>query len=176
MIGGILAETGRGADDGSGELFVAEADESDGSFLMFAPEVAIVTCVEADHLDNYAGPGRDRGRVRRVRRRGSAPAACWWPAPTTPGRGRWPHAARQLPIRVRTYGEAADADYRLSGIAPRGMTVGFQVTRGTGGARPDVASSPAAQRAAGRARAAQRPERHRRPGRLRASLASRSMR
>ncbi len=67
VIGGILAETGRGADDGSGELFVAEADESDGSFLMFAPEVAIVTCVEADHLDNYAGPGRDRGRVRRVR-------------------------------------------------------------------------------------------------------------
>ena len=56
MIGGILAETGRGADEGTGDWFVAEADESDGSFLMLAPEAAIVTCVEADHLDNYPGP------------------------------------------------------------------------------------------------------------------------
>ena len=55
VIGGILAETGLGADDGTGQMFVAEADESDGSFLMLAPEAAIVTCVEADHLDNYAG-------------------------------------------------------------------------------------------------------------------------
>ncbi len=55
VIGGILTETGLGADEGGGELFVAEADESDGSFLMLSPEAAIVTCVEADHLDNYAG-------------------------------------------------------------------------------------------------------------------------
>src|SRR5215475_13604547 len=54
MIGGILAETGLGAEDGAGAMFVAEADESDGSFLMLAPDLAIITCVEADHLDNYA--------------------------------------------------------------------------------------------------------------------------
>ncbi len=54
VIGGILAETGLGAADGSGATFVAEADESDGSFLMLAPDAAIVTCIEADHLDNYA--------------------------------------------------------------------------------------------------------------------------
>ena len=52
VIGGILAETGLGADVGSGRAFVAEADESDGSFLMLAPDAAVVTCVEADHLDN----------------------------------------------------------------------------------------------------------------------------
>src|SRR5499425_3624858 len=40
VIGGILTETGVGAEDGSGALFVAEADESDGSFLMLSPEVA----------------------------------------------------------------------------------------------------------------------------------------
>ena len=40
--------------DGSGQAFVAEADESDGSFLMLAPDAAVVTSVEADHLDNYA--------------------------------------------------------------------------------------------------------------------------
>jgi UDP-N-acetylmuramate--alanine ligase len=53
VIGGILAETGLGAADGSGAEFIAEADESDGSFLMLSPQAAVVTCIEADHLDNY---------------------------------------------------------------------------------------------------------------------------
>src|SRR5450755_3602930 len=53
VIGGVLAETGLGADEGSGEPFVVEADESDGSFLMLSPEAAVITCIEADHLDNY---------------------------------------------------------------------------------------------------------------------------
>ena len=53
VIGGILAETGLGADDGNGDAFIAEADESDGSFLMLSPSAAVVTCIEADHLDNY---------------------------------------------------------------------------------------------------------------------------
>src|SRR5580658_6449841 len=53
VIGGVLVETGLGAEDGGGMDFVAEADESDGSFLLLSPDVAIVTNVEADHLDNY---------------------------------------------------------------------------------------------------------------------------
>jgi UDP-N-acetylmuramate--alanine ligase len=53
VIGGILAETGLGAAEGTGDAFVVEADESDGSFLMLAPQAAVVTSVEADHLDNY---------------------------------------------------------------------------------------------------------------------------
>ena len=53
VIGGILAETGLGAAEGSGPAVVVEADESDGSFLMLAPDAAVVTSVEADHLDNY---------------------------------------------------------------------------------------------------------------------------
>lgn len=52
-IGGDLQETGTNAHDGSGELFVAEADESDGAFLVYSPYAALVTNVEADHLDNY---------------------------------------------------------------------------------------------------------------------------
>ena len=52
-IGGDLNETGSNAHDGSGELFVAEADESDGAFLVYSPHAALVTNVEADHLDNY---------------------------------------------------------------------------------------------------------------------------
>jgi UDP-N-acetylmuramate--L-alanine ligase len=52
-IGGELNESGSNAHDGSGEVFVAEADESDGAFLVYSPFAALVTNVEADHLDNY---------------------------------------------------------------------------------------------------------------------------
>jgi UDP-N-acetylmuramate--alanine ligase len=52
-IGGELATTGVNAAEGSGELFVAEADESDGAFLRYAPHAAVVTNVEADHLDHW---------------------------------------------------------------------------------------------------------------------------
>src|ERR1700691_1815089 len=49
------AEPGWGAEDGAGPDLVVEADESDGSFLMLSPYVAVITNVEADHLDNYSG-------------------------------------------------------------------------------------------------------------------------
>ena len=52
-IGGELNESGANAHWGTGEVFVAEADESDGSFLLFTPYAGIVTNVEPDHLDNY---------------------------------------------------------------------------------------------------------------------------
>jgi UDP-N-acetylmuramate--alanine ligase len=52
-IGGDLNESGSNAHDGSGRIFVAEADESDGAFLVYSPYGALVTNVEADHLDNY---------------------------------------------------------------------------------------------------------------------------
>ncbi len=53
VIGGDPNETGSGARSGAGELFVAEADESDGSFLLMRPAVGIVTNVEVDHVDFY---------------------------------------------------------------------------------------------------------------------------
>ena len=52
-IGGDLAATGVNAAEGTGPVFVAEADESDGAFLHYAPYAAIVTNVEADHLDHW---------------------------------------------------------------------------------------------------------------------------
>ena len=52
-IGGDLAQTGVNAAEGGGEVFVAEADESDGAFLVYRPHAAVVTNVEADHLDNW---------------------------------------------------------------------------------------------------------------------------
>jgi len=52
-IGGDLNESGANAYHGAGELFVAEADESDGSFLSYRPDVAVVTNLEPDHLDHH---------------------------------------------------------------------------------------------------------------------------
>ncbi|WP_433605050.1 UDP-N-acetylmuramate--L-alanine ligase [Prescottella agglutinans] len=52
-VGGELNEAGTNAHHGSGEVFVAEADESDGSLLQYDPDVVVVTNIEADHLDFF---------------------------------------------------------------------------------------------------------------------------
>jgi len=55
-VGGDLGQAGTNAHHGSGEVFVAEADESDGSLLEYTPDVAVVTNIEADHLDFFGSP------------------------------------------------------------------------------------------------------------------------
>ena len=52
-VGGELNEAGTNAHHGTGEDFVAEADESDGSLLQYDPDVAVVTNIESDHLDFF---------------------------------------------------------------------------------------------------------------------------
>ena len=53
LIGGIVEGYGTNAHSGKGAYYVAEADESDGSFLHFDPNVVVITNIEADHLDHY---------------------------------------------------------------------------------------------------------------------------
>ncbi|MGN7380692.1 UDP-N-acetylmuramate--L-alanine ligase [Paenibacillus sp. SAFN-117] len=55
IIGGEIMNLGSNAKAGQGEFVIAEADESDGSFLQYHPVLAIVTNIEADHLENYDG-------------------------------------------------------------------------------------------------------------------------
>jgi UDP-N-acetylmuramate--alanine ligase len=55
VIGGQLIAADTHARLGTGEYLVAEADESDGSFLLLNPVIAIVTNIDADHLENYGG-------------------------------------------------------------------------------------------------------------------------
>lgn len=61
IIGGEIMNVGTNAKAGQGEYVVAEADESDGSFLQYHPWLAIVTNIEADHLENYGG---DFGKLK----------------------------------------------------------------------------------------------------------------
>ncbi|MFI0416888.1 UDP-N-acetylmuramate--L-alanine ligase [Spongiactinospora sp. 9N601] len=123
-VGGQLVTTGLGADEGAGEVFVAEADESDGSFLMLAPGIAVVTNVEADHLDNYGDPDAVYDSFARfVERVGSALIVC----ADDPGSAALIPQARARGLRVRTYGEAEDADLRIRAVRPDGFGVAFEV-------------------------------------------------
>ncbi len=126
VIGGILAATGAGAADGAGQDFVAEADESDGSFLMLSPDAAVITNVEADHLDNYGTAEAYRASfgsfVARI-----APGGLLVTCADDPGARDLATQAAGRPLRVRTYGESADADYRVSRTRCRGMQTSFTV-------------------------------------------------
>jgi hypothetical protein len=57
VIGGRLGMLGSNAKLGKGELLVAEADESDGSFLRLSPTIAVVTNIDPEHLDHYGTIG-----------------------------------------------------------------------------------------------------------------------
>ena len=127
VIGGILTETGLGAEDGAGPDFVAEADESDGSFLLLSPDVAVITNVEADHLDNYASLADIEAAFTSFGRRVSGLVLACADDP-----GAEAVAARLDPARVRRYGESPHADYRLTDVASRGMAISFTVSADRG--------------------------------------------
>jgi len=126
VIGGVLAATGVGAADGAGHDFVAEADESDGSFLMLAPDAAVVTNVEADHLDNYGTAEAYRASFGAFAAR-ITPGGLLVTCADDPGARELAGQARGRGLRVRTYGESADADYRVSGTRAKGMRTTFTV-------------------------------------------------
>jgi len=126
VIGGVLVSTGIGAEDGTGELLIAEADESDGSFLQLAPDAAIVTNIEPDHLDNYATVAEIAAAFERFAGRikaGGLLVTC----ADDPGARALAAASSRLGLRVCTYGEAPGADYLVTRVAPQGMGVSFEV-------------------------------------------------
>jgi UDP-N-acetylmuramate--alanine ligase len=126
VIGGILNATGLGAEDGAGMDFVAEADESDGSFLLLSPDVAIVTNVEADHLDNYGSLAEIADAFTAF---GSRVSSLVLTCADDPGAEALAARLQVLgPARVRRYGESPGADYRLGDVKPQGLAVSFAVT------------------------------------------------
>jgi len=136
-IGGLLAASGTGAADGSGRDFVAEADESDGSFLMYAPDVAVVTNIEADHLDNYGTEQAYRASfeqfIARIKPGGLLVTSADDAVPLDLAA-----RARARGLRVVTFGESPDADYRVTRVRTSGMETTLVVSRedDTGESRP----------------------------------------
>jgi UDP-N-acetylmuramate--alanine ligase len=118
-IGGDLAASGSGAHEGSGDVFVVEADESDASFLAFSPAVAVVTNVEADHLDHYGSADAYVAAFGEFLDRivpGGTLVACV----DDPGAAALAVLAAERGIRVRRYGRDASADARLVDFRPDG--------------------------------------------------------
>jgi UDP-N-acetylmuramate--alanine ligase len=129
-IGGDLNEAASNAHHGTGDLFIVEADESDGSFLAYRPHAAIVTNVEADHLDHYG----DEAAVVRAFEDFAAtvdPAGFLVTCADDPGARRLAETARARGVDVRTYGTSPDADLRLDALTVSGTTSRYEpVLRG----------------------------------------------
>jgi UDP-N-acetylmuramate--alanine ligase len=125
VIGGKLIALGTNAARGAGDLLVAEADESDGSFLHLSPTIAVVTNIDAEHLDHYGDHARVKDAfvsfANRVPFYGLV-VACL----------DHPHVQDILPRidkRVATYGLSAQADYRARDPEVRGLATHFEVIR-----------------------------------------------
>lgn len=114
-VGGELVSTGSNADLGIGDTFVIEADESDGTFLAYRPDVAVVTNVQPDHLDFYgtfeAVQEAYRAFVDTIR-----PGGVLVTCVDDQGARGLAEYARGAGVRTLTYGESADADVVLSHV------------------------------------------------------------
>jgi UDP-N-acetylmuramate--alanine ligase len=128
-IGGNLNESGANAHNGSGDVFIAEADESDGSFLLYSPTAAIVTNVEPDHLDHYGTAEAVAEAFDKFADRVPAEGFLVTCADDA-GARVLAAAARARGVDVRTYGESPDADLRLIDVTTRGIGSFEAVQRG----------------------------------------------
>ena len=128
-IGGDLGEPGSNAHMGTGEFFVAEADESDRSFLLLSPEVAIVTNVEADHLDNYG----DADAVHDVFRQFVGciqPDGCLIVGADDEGSRSLVPLGEAAGLKVVSFGLAAEADVRVGDLRMHAGLPQFEIVAG----------------------------------------------
>jgi UDP-N-acetylmuramate--alanine ligase len=125
VVGGRMAALGSNARLGAGDLLVAEADESDGSFLRLTPTVAVVTNIDPEHLDFYGNHENLKNAfvqfIEKVPFYGLA-VLCL----------DHPHVQELLPRVKRrhvTYGLSPQADYHARALEYRGLTSGFVAYR-----------------------------------------------
>ncbi|HEY5788988.1 MAG TPA: UDP-N-acetylmuramate--L-alanine ligase [Gammaproteobacteria bacterium] len=135
VIGGLLNSAGTNARLGAGRYLVAEADESDASFLYLQPQIAVVTNIDADHMATYGG---DFGRLRATFLEflhhlpfyglavlcSDDPVVC--------------ELVPEVSKPVLTYGTEADADLRAEAITQDGVQTRFRVSRRAHGDGFDV--------------------------------------
>ncbi|MFJ9124620.1 UDP-N-acetylmuramate--L-alanine ligase [Streptomyces sp. NPDC102340] len=120
-IGGDLDVPGSNAEHGEGEIFVAEADESDRSFHKYAPEVAIILNVELDHHANYASMDEIYESFETFTGK-ITPGGTLVIAADQAGAAELTRRVRDTTsLKVVTYGESEGADIRIHKITPRGL-------------------------------------------------------
>lgn len=123
-VGTVIAGRGTNAHlgaQGPDSIFVAEADESDGSFVRYRPAIAVVTNVEPDHLDFYKTDERVFEAFNRFV--GSlAPGGVLVTCADDPGAASLAARSRAAGVPVVTYGESEDADLRIREITSAGSS------------------------------------------------------
>jgi UDP-N-acetylmuramate--alanine ligase len=139
VIGGSFTGTKSGGHLGTGDVMVVEADESDGSFLQYPAQVAVVTNVDPDHLSNWGtaqayADGFERFATARD-------VAVLVVSADDPGAVELTAAVRRRALdgdghapEIVTFGQAVDADVRITGATFAGTGSSFRLTReGVGG-------------------------------------------
>jgi UDP-N-acetylmuramate--alanine ligase len=132
VIGGRLVSAGANARLGSGEYIVVEADESDASFLNLSPMVAVVTNIDADHMETY---GHEFARLRQAFVEFTHRLPFYGAAVLCVDD---PHVREIMPFvskPILTYGFAADAQFRAVDARADGTRMLFRVLRVNGAAR-----------------------------------------
>ena len=126
VIGGRLNSAGANARLGSGEYLVAEADESDASFLYLSPVIAAVTNIDADHMDTY---GHDFEKLKQAFVDFLTRLPFYGRAFLCIDDDNVRSIAPRVPRHVVSYGLSADAGVRAIDIKAQGTQMSFTVLR-----------------------------------------------
>ncbi len=126
VIGGLLNAAGTNAKLGESRYLVAEADESDASFLHLQPMVAVVTNIDADHMETYGG---DFNRVKQTFLDFLHNLPFYGLAVLCADDEVIQEILPAVGRTAVTYGISASSDYRAVDIVQRGRTVNFRVIR-----------------------------------------------
>jgi UDP-N-acetylmuramate--alanine ligase len=123
VVGGLLNTIGSNARLGKGDFIVLEADESDRSFLLLSPTIAVVTNIEADHLDHYRDLDDIQSAflsfINKVPFYGAAILCVDEPVVQS--------LIPQVKRRIVTYGTAATADVCITDVTLQGLGSSFKV-------------------------------------------------
>jgi UDP-N-acetylmuramate--alanine ligase len=123
VIGGRLDALGSNAKLGRGEFMVAEADESDGSFLKLAPTIAVVTTIDAEHLDYY----RDLHQIQETFIEFINKVPFYGSAVLCLDQGSIRDLLPRLQKRIVSYALSTQADLMAEGISLQGLASTFKV-------------------------------------------------
>jgi UDP-N-acetylmuramate--alanine ligase len=121
IVGGELNEIGTGAVWDDGEWLAVEADESDGTFLEIAPEVAVVTNVEPDHIEHYGSFGALIEAFERFLAEAPGPKIVCADDPVAARLG--------AQVGATSYGVSRSATYRMVDVESRRSSTSFALER-----------------------------------------------
>lgn len=125
VIGGRVKSFRSNAKLGKGEYLVAEADESDGSFMKLSPTIAVITNIDPEHMDHY----RDFNELKQTFVSFANKVPFYGAVVACIDHATVKEIIPQIKKRVLTYGLDENADYYARSIVQQGMQIRFEVYR-----------------------------------------------